>query len=195
MHTMDQFLELMAPGKTVFVPGSSGEPTALLQALAAHPDRCDGVHFIASFVPGINTFDLDSLGPGARFTSFFMHPSLKTARAEGRTRLVDLPYSGLPEWISRQKIDIALAQVSPPGPDQKVSLGPAVEFTPLVLQHAETRVAVCNASTPWLKGSFGLEQSFFDLFIEGDAALPNYRDPEITELYQQIGAQVAAAYS
>jgi len=191
MALMEKLLDLIQPGTTVFVPGSSGEPTAALQALANAPERCDGVHFITTFVPGINTFDLASLGTGANFTSFFMHPSLAAAQTEGRLRLIDLPWSRLPEWLSLQKIDIALAQVSAECRNGQHSLGPAVEFTPMVLAQASEKVAITNACTPWMDGSVALETSLFDLVIEGTHALPGYPDPIINDLYQKIGTQVA----
>lgn len=191
MSPADRLLDVIEPGHTVFVPGSSGEPTAALQTLARNPSACEGVHFITTFVPGINTFDLGALGPGARFTSFFMHPSLKAAQADGRLRLIDLSWSQLVDWLARQRIDVAFAQVSAERRDGRGSLGPAVEFTPLVLERAARKVAVCNASTPWIDGSATLEMSGFDVVIEASVPLPNYPDPQITDIYRRIGSLVA----
>ncbi len=191
MAKMEKFLALLRPGMTVFVPGSSGEPTAALEALAADPRRCDGVRFITTFVPGINRFDLGLLGQQARFTSFFMHPSLRDAHAQGRLELIGLPYSRIPGWLAQQEIDIALAQVSATTQNGQRSLGPAVEFTPLVLGQAKCTVAVSNPMTPWLDGSVAFDSSFFDLVIDGPGPLPTYADPELSPLYRRIGEQVA----
>jgi hypothetical protein len=43
--------DLLRPGMTVFVEGASGEPTILLQALAAAPEASDRVHYVGCRVP------------------------------------------------------------------------------------------------------------------------------------------------
>ena len=190
-HDAVALLDLIKPGMTIYVPGSSGEPTALLRQLACAPEVCAGVHFITSFVPGINDFDLSTLGAGTRFTAFFMHPSLRHADAEGQVHLLELPYSGIAQWLAEYPIDLALVQVSAEVRSGFFNLGPAVEFTPIVLDNAKLKVAVQNHRCPWLAGSVCWPVEAFDLVIQADTPLPDYADPEPNQVYARIGAQVA----
>jgi len=190
-----ELLQLLRPGMTVYIAGSSGEPTKALEILAAAPQRCAGINFITSFVPGINRFDLSTLGQEAQFTMFFMHPSLQTPEAEGRVRLLDIPYSKIARWLQDHPPDLVITQLSASSKRGFFSLGPAVEFMPIVLRNAAQRVAILNQQTPWLKGSVSYPISDFDLALESDAALPQYADPGIDSLYRQMGSLVAGLIS
>ncbi|MFB3078253.1 MAG: hypothetical protein ACE1Y4_09615, partial [Lysobacterales bacterium] len=101
-----ELLQLLRHGMTVYIAGSSGEPTKALEILAAAPQRCAGINFITSFVPGINRFDLSTLSEEAHFTVFFMHPSLQTPEAEGRVRFLDIPYSKIARWLQDHPPDL-----------------------------------------------------------------------------------------
>jgi len=185
------FTARLEPGMSVFIPGSSGEPTAALEALALAPECCAEVNFITSFLPGVNRFDLSRLGSKARFTVFFAHPSLKQADLEGRVDTLALSYSQIADWLQDNPVDLAVAQVSSECRHQTVSLGPAVEFTPIVLRQARSRLAVRNRQTPWLDGSPAFSLNDFDDLIEADTLLPSYRDPEPGDVYTRIGLEVA----
>jgi acyl-CoA hydrolase len=159
--------------------------------LAAHPEHCNDVHFITTFVPGINCFDLSMLGPGARFSTFLPHPSLRQALVDGRLDLIDRAYSEVPEWLDAQQIDLALVQASAEVIDDRFNLGPMVEFTPIVVPRSNSCVAVLNRRTPSLPGSASLDATLFDLVLESDTPLPSYRDPGIERPYQRISQSVA----
>ena len=184
-------LDYLQPGMRVYVPGSTGEPRAALEILASAPERCAGVEFITSFLPGINTFDLGLLGPEARFTAFFMQPSLKQAAEEGRVYFPDKSYSGIAQWLADQPVDLALATVCPAHDSKLLGLGPAVEFTPIALEGAAVKVAVSNRQIPWLPGSIHYDPDTFDLIIEGNRPPPVYTDPQPSTIYTRIGALVA----
>ena len=190
-----ELLQLLKPGMTVYIAGSSGEPTKALEILASAPQRCAGINFITSFVPGINRFDLSTLGQEAYFTVFFMHSSLKTPEAEGRVRFLDIPYSKIARWLHDHPPDLAIAQLSESSENGFFSLGPAVEFMPIVLRNATQRVAILNRQTPWLQGSVRYPISDFDLVLESDSALPQYADPEIDSGYRHMGNLVAGLIS
>jgi acyl-CoA hydrolase len=183
---------LLKPGMRVYIPGSSGEPSAALKMLAAAPACCSGVEFITSIIPGINRFDFASLGPDARFTTFFMHPSLKQAFAEGRVRILELPYSGIAAWLAANPVDLVIVQLSREARSGYSSLGPTVQFSPIALLDAGTSVAVLNHQTPWLHGSVSYSPSEFDFIMESDTPLPAYPDPAPDPVYDQMGAFVAS---
>lgn len=108
-------LSFLAPGKTVYVPGTSGESLALIDALKGHPQSSKGVRFVSMWIPGINSFDCTSLHPEARSISFFPLPQLKDAILSGRTNLMPHTYHRAYEHIERHiDLDVAFVHVSPP---------------------------------------------------------------------------------
>jgi hypothetical protein len=77
---------LLRPGMTVFVEGASGEPTALLQALAAVPEASAGVHYVGCRVPGVNPIDPASFHADASLTSFFVFGDIARSYDAGKVR-------------------------------------------------------------------------------------------------------------
>jgi hypothetical protein len=69
--TLNRLPALLRPGMTVFVAGASGEPTPLLEALAAAPEASAGVHYVGCRIPGLNVIDPAAFHPdvGSRASS------------------------------------------------------------------------------------------------------------------------------
>ena len=78
--TLNQFADVLAPGELVYVPGSAGEPTPLLDLWLEDPERTRGVQLLTSFVPGINALAMNRLHGSAVVTGLFMQPSLQAAQ-------------------------------------------------------------------------------------------------------------------
>jgi acyl-CoA hydrolase len=98
--TPDRLPDLLRPGMTVFVQGASGEPTPLLQALAAAPAASARVHYVGCLIPGLNVIDPASFHPDARLTSFFVAGDIAKSHAAGRVRFLPLHYSGIWQYLS-----------------------------------------------------------------------------------------------
>src|ERR687892_1707917 len=144
----DRIPDLLRPGMTVFVQGASGEPTPLLEALAAAPEASDGVRYVACFVPGVNRSDPASFHPNARLTSFFVFGDIARSHAAGKVRFLPLHYSGIWDYLAGLEIDLALIQVTPPDRSGRCSLGVSVHFVPAILDRANAIVAELNAAMP-----------------------------------------------
>ena len=54
-------LDCFVPGATIYLPGATGEVTALAGALAADPGRMAGLHVLSCPLPGMNSFDYAAL--------------------------------------------------------------------------------------------------------------------------------------
>lgn len=142
--SIDQAVELIEPGMTVFIHGTATEPRALVEALVARGDALNDVHVITSFVPGINTIDLAGRGEGQRYTSFMASRPPKVAR--GQREVLRLPYSALPTYIRElPRLDLAFVQ----GrclPDGLFSSGISGELTPMTAQRADRYCLFDNLS-------------------------------------------------
>ena len=81
----------------IYLPGSAGEPTELVEALGADPERADGLEIVTSAIPGINPLDLERL-PGT-VTGLFMQPRFAGAQRAGRFRHLPVSYSGFVRYL------------------------------------------------------------------------------------------------
>ncbi len=167
--------EAIAPGESLYLPGSAGEPTALIAALADRPERTRDLRILSSAVPGINPLRLEAFGPGSTVTGLFMQPGLRQAQREGRFRHLPLSFGGFVEHVrERVRVDTCVVQVAPPDASGRCSLGAAVEFTALVQARSRRTLALLNPNMPAIPGAVSLPLAAFDLVCEVDTALPPY---------------------
>jgi 4-hydroxybutyrate CoA-transferase len=183
--------DLLRPGMTVFVEGASGEPTALLEALAAAPDASAGVHYVGCRVPGVNLIDPASFHAGARLTSFFVYGDIARSFEAGKVRFLPLHYSAIFAYLAALPVDLALIQVTPPDADGLCSLGPSVHFVPAVLDQARIVVAEINAAMPRPVHSVLVPYERLDVVVETDHPLVPLETGALSDQAQRIGAQVA----
>lgn len=162
------------PGQLVYVPGSAGEPSALLDAWRADPGLTAGLHLLNSFVPGINPWNMTGLDPTAIATGLFMQPGLRAAQAAGRFRHLPLSYAGFVRHVAeRVAPDVCIVHVAVPQ-DGLCSLGPAVEFTPLVQARSRRTVALVNLMLPAMPWAPSLDYAGFDAVAEVEFAPRGY---------------------
>jgi 4-hydroxybutyrate CoA-transferase len=183
--------DLLRPGISVFVQGASGEPSALLQALAAAPEASDGVGYVGCFIPGVNRIDPASFHPNARLTSFFVFGDIARSHAAGKVRFLPLHYSGIWDYLAGLEIDLALIQVTPPDRAGRCSLGVSVHFVPAVLERAKAIVAEVNAAMPRPAHSYELAYERLDYVVETDRPLVALATGDLPPEVRRIGAHVA----
>jgi 4-hydroxybutyrate CoA-transferase len=152
--SLARLLDQFRPGMRVFVAASSGEPSALLAAWAADPDRTAGLDIFTNIIPGINRFDPETLHPTARISGLFAQSSLGGAQRSNRFRHIPLSYAGyVRDLASQPRFDIVAIQVASPDRKGRSSLGPSVELTTAALAHSAATVALVNVGTPTFSNS------------------------------------------
>lgn len=167
--------DAIRPGERLYLPGSTGEPVALLAALAARPERTRGLRILSSAVPGINRLAMDEFDPTAEVTGLFMQPGLRQAQRDGRFRHLPLSYSGFVAYLRQgAPVETCVVQVSPPDAAGRCSLGAAVEFTALVQGRSARTLALLNPAMPAIPGAQTLPYAAFDLVCEVETPLPTY---------------------
>jgi acyl-CoA hydrolase len=163
---------LLHPGARVYVAGTAGESALVAGALAAAPDAALGVQFIGVWLPGINGIDYAGLHPAARATAFFIGRPLRQSFAAGRIELLPIPYSAIYAYLRDvAAIDLALLQVSPPGPDNRFSLGVANDFSPAILRKARRLIAHVNPNMPYTRGAATIGRDDVAAIVEEEAPL------------------------
>ncbi|HEY0203095.1 MAG TPA: acetyl-CoA hydrolase/transferase C-terminal domain-containing protein [Acetobacteraceae bacterium] len=174
--TVPQIADELAGSGLTYIPGSAGEPTPLLDLWAADPGRTRGARILTSLVPGINGLAMDALHSSATVTGLFMQPAWQAAQAAGRFRHLPLSYSGFVRHV-RERVapDACVVHVSPPDRAGRCSLGPAVEFTPLVQARSRRTLALMNPLLPAMPGAPSLEYAGFDAVAEVEFAPRGYQ--------------------
>ncbi len=160
------------PNERIFISGSSGEPTGVIDAIMAAGERSNGWEIVTSYVAGINPLNVPAEGPGPTVTGMFMHTGAAAAQRTGRFRHLPIGYSGFLRHIrDRLQVDTTIVMVSPPDAQGRCSLGPTVEFIPDVIAKGGRVMAVINPNVPRMAGSLSLDYARFDAVIESDAPL------------------------
>ncbi|MYM00153.1 hypothetical protein GR702_20585 [Novosphingobium sp. FGD1] len=191
--SLEAILDTIRPGDTVFVAGSTGEPTALLDAWGQDPERTRGLQIVTSAVPGINALDLGAWHPSCQVTGLFMQPAFRSLHEARRYHWLPLSYGGFTKHLRECSTppDTCVVQVSPPGPDGRHSLGFAAEFMPVVLGRARRILAVVNHAVPYIARSPKIDKTAFDAICEVETSLPAYDTGELDEVSVTIARAIA----
>jgi acyl-CoA hydrolase len=188
---IDALLAAFTPGARVFIPGGTGEPLALREILAAHPDRLDGVQLIGCLLPGINDFDYAGLHTGVRLTSFLFPPAYRASFEAGRVAVMPLAYSQIAEYLAETApIDTAILQVAPPDAEGMCSFGVCADFPPLVWRRAGRRIGLINSDMPRPARAAKIPFSALDLVVEAASPVIEAADAPVSAEVAAITARV-----
>jgi 4-hydroxybutyrate CoA-transferase len=170
----------LPPGGRVFVQAGASQPTPLLEAIA-HSEGVDQSFVTAAF-PGVNEFDLPSLGTDSTATVFYPTRRLATGLAGGRIACVPLHQSGIGPYLAgTARPDALLVQVTPPDGQGRCSLGIGADFVPLLDDPAITIVAEVNTRMPRVPDAPWLDWSRLSYVLETDRPLPMHPEPDADE--------------
>ena len=95
---------LIKPGNTVYVGGSTNEPTGLLDQLA----NTSNLHFIQQPIAAVNKRDLSESGNDCSQETYFMTPYLKAGLSADRVRFIPMQMRAIYDHIANRSIDVAL---------------------------------------------------------------------------------------
>lgn len=157
----------------VFIPGSAGEPLALLEVYRARPDLAAGLTFVSAHVPGINRTDWAGLHQTARSEGTFVSADWRASFEAGRFAFRPLTWFQTFRWLGETPLDAAVFQVSPPDADGNVSLGIAGDLAPAVLGRKVFKVALVNPAMPRVRGAV-YPVADFDLVADAPHDLLTY---------------------
>jgi acyl-CoA hydrolase len=144
-----------------------GEPLALREILAAHPQVLAGLELTACLLPGMNEFDYAALNPQAKLTTFLLPTALRASFAAGRVRVRPEPYSQIAESLAREApFDLALLQVACPDAAGRCSLGPCSDFAPIVWPRAARRIGFINPRLPATREGPCVPLAAFDVAVQ-----------------------------
>ncbi|WP_019528265.1 acetyl-CoA hydrolase/transferase family protein [Dasania marina] len=190
--TASDVAQCIPDNSRVFIQGGIGEPSTILQALAAANQAAKAVDYYGVSIPGINHFSPHTFHPGANFHSFFLHQNIASA-SDDSVFFHPLHYRDIYRFLQQQKpFDVAIIQVSPPDSKGRCSLGPSVDFVPAILDNSRCIIAECNRQLPAVQNAPTIAINDIDIVIDSDHALPSSPLSMCGDTETAIAQQVAA---
>lgn len=192
--SVQQAVEAIPDGARVYVATICAVPTTLVEAIAAARDRWQRLEFIADYlIEPLAVFE----HPGEPFHHTSLQPSgaVSAMRDAGALRTVPASYSqfaGLQAPEGPLPVDVALVQVSPPGPDGTFSLGVGGGAAIEVVRTSPFVIAEVNPQMPYTFGASELARDEIDLLVDVDHPLIELVVPPANETALAIGAHAAA---
>jgi acyl-CoA hydrolase len=177
----------------VFVSQVCSVPTTLVEALDAARGRFSRVELVTAYL-------LEPLPVFDHPHEPFVLTSLQVCRAAramieaGACRIVPASLSQWPDllsWGGPLAPDVALVQVSAPGPDGRFSLGTGTGTSIDVVRSAPLVIAEVNPQMPYTFGAGELTRDHFDLLVEVDHPLPELAPQPVGDLERTIAGHAA----
>lgn len=196
---IDQAVEQLARhvsgghGGRLFVPFGPGEPLVLKEMLSATEGLAERMCFVGAPIPGINRGDWSALSQTASSEGIFVSADWREAFEAGRYTVRPLTWFQTFGWLGQTPLDGAVFQVSPPGPDGRVTLSVASDLAPAVMRRADVfKMAIINPNLPAVNGpSWPLDA--FDLVCESDHPVVDYDAGQLDPAFEIIAGRIAEA--
>jgi len=180
-------------GYRIVVGHAAGEPSALLEALAADKNRFKDVEIVHMVCLGKGLYCSQDMEGHFRHNALFVSNITRDAVNNGRGDFTPCFFSEIPKLFSEGylPVDIALIQVSPPDKHGSVSLGVSVDYTKSAARNAKTVIAQVNEYMPRTLGDSFLNVKDIDYFVENSAPLIELGIKYISDTEKAIGSYCA----
>jgi len=185
LMTAAQAIELIRPGKRIFIGSACGEPQELLRSLSEAAERVSGLEIVRMM--NRETISLSAIADKTKDHSLTIRTlylgSTENEQIAKYTRFITpVNMSEIPDLFLSRKLPlhVALVQVSPPDDFGWMSLGISVDVTLAAAQSADLVIAQVNPMMPRTMG-----QSF--IHVNNVHAIVEYTEPLLsTTMRDQI---------
>ena len=193
--TANEAVAAIADNSRIFVAATSAMPPVLVEALAENRERWTDIELVMAYMvrrPSVFEYPGDPF----RFTTTQATPAFKYLWDTGTVSILPARYSDLAGLFidtGPYPVDVALVQVSAPGPEGRVSLGTSSGANVDVVRNAPLVIAQVNEHMPYTFGASELELSQFDYLVEAPEPLRAARpkDTSVDEVAQVIATHAA----
>ena len=186
-------VKLIPDRSRVFIAQASGVPLTLVDTLVAARGRFTQLELVTAYLlEPLTAFDHPN--EPFRLTTVQAGPGARPMIDAGACDIVPAPLSQWPGlWSAGGPLapDVALVQVSQPGPDGRFSLGTTTATSIDVVRSAPLVVAEVNPRMPYLFGAGELSRDHFDVLVDVDHPLPELLPQPIGERERAIAGHVA----
>jgi len=187
-------LRKVRSGQRVFIGTGCGEPTVLVEALAARADEIADVEILQLFTKGDASYARRQFADSFRLNSFFIGQNVRPMIQEGLGSYTPALLSEIPRLFNTGQlpIDVALIQVSPPDQQGMVSLGISVDIVKSATENASLIIAQVNPQMPRTMGDSLVNVYDLDLLVPVDLPLLERELDPVHPISREIGRRVAA---
>jgi 4-hydroxybutyrate CoA-transferase len=177
----------------VYLHNGCAEPIELVKALTRRGHTLEGVEVIHMATMGIADYSLPEHEGHFRTNALFIGGNVRRAVQEGRGDYTPIFLSEIEGLITSGElpIDVALLQCTPPDTYGYMSLGPSIDVSLTVAQHARHLIVEINDQMPRTLGDAFLHVSRVNAFIETSHPLAEYPQHAVTEQHRAIARNVA----
>jgi len=187
-------LRRVRSGQRVFIGTGCGEPTVLVEALAARADEVADVEILQLFTKGDASYARRQFADNFRLNSFFIGQNVRPMIQEGLGSYTPMLLSNIPHLFNTGQlpIDVALIQVSPPDEQGMVSLGISVDIVKSATENASLIIAQVNPQMPRTMGDSLVDVYDLDILVPVDLPLLERELDPVHPISREIGRRVAA---
>jgi 4-hydroxybutyrate CoA-transferase len=189
-----QALDAIPDGARVYVAPICGVPVALVEAMAEAHDRWRHLTIVTDYL--IEPLALFRYA-GAPFHLLSLQPTpaVEAMRQAGVVRTISASYGQYLTYLApggTAAVDVAIVQVSLPGPGGRHSLGVGGGVTAELIRKVPFVIAELNPRMPYTFGATECDRSELDLLVEVEHPLVELVVPPGDDVSAAIGANAAS---
>jgi 4-hydroxybutyrate CoA-transferase len=149
----------------IFLAPFCNEPGTLTEELVQQKERLQDVTIYNAVIGSPCIYAEHHCHPHFKIRTFLSSPRLKSAFLNGSCDYLPVNLSEIPRWITQEKIDVALIQVTPPNDEGYCNLGLSVDVVQTLIKNAKYVIAEVNSHLPWTYGDTLVHVSEIDYFV------------------------------
>src|ERR1022692_3296511 len=148
--TPEKALSVVKSGQQVYVHNGCAEPEILVSALVQRASELHDVQILHMATFGRADYTAPRYAGHFRLRAMFLGANVRQAVQEGRADYTPIFLSEIEDLIASGAlpIDVALLQCAPPDRYGYLSLGPSVDITHTVIEHARHVIVEINHQAP-----------------------------------------------
>jgi len=189
----EKAISIINSGNRVVFGHAAGEPIVLVDELVKQKDRLQNVEIVHMVPLRECQYCLSEMKKHFYHNSLFAGTGTRQAIKEGRADYTPVYFSEIPRLFRDDilPVDVALIQLAPPDENGYMSFGVSVDYTVQAAKSAKVLIAEVNKQMPKTYGEY-ISISEIDYIIETDRPLIEIVPPEITDIEEKIGHNIAS---
>lgn len=191
--TPQDAVKLIKSGDNVFIHGSTGSPTTLIDAMVARHNELRGVNVYGALVIGKTDYAKEEYKDSFTVQSLFVSENVRNAVTKGYGYAIPAQLSEMPGLFrdGTIPIDVILINASLPDKHGYCSMGVSLDATVGAYEAAKIVIAQINPNVPRVFGDGLMHISEFDAVIEANDALVEVPSLQSSIEDQKIGQYIA----
>ena len=189
-------IQLIKPGRRVFIGSSCGEPQYLVRTLSEASSRLTDIEIVRLLALETTPLTLianKTMDHSLNIRSFYLGSAKPQGLARNQRFITPMNLSSIPRLFRSRKlpINVAMIQVSPPDDFGWMSLGISVDITQSAALSADIVIAQVNSRMPRVLGQSFIHVNDVNVFVEHDEELLTIGEAPELESANTIGSIIA----